>query len=390
MPRTIVLIALLAACSAPEPIALRPTAPVLADLPLHQLELYGYERLAQSSSWSSDSDSLELSPAGAAFPATGGRAVSRALRYTEPFQSVLPSWNAVVPSGAGFCVEVQVAADDEHWSPWLYLGDWGLGRPETQRTLESPAGRVAVDVLKLAQPATRLRWRAIGMGGAGQVQLTNFALALEGTDSRTDHNPPNDRGPALDLELPARSQRMAEASIAARICSPTSVAMVLAHFGHEESTEHVAAVLYDPINDIYGNWNRAVQGAYQLGVVGHLERFSNWHHVRATLDEGRPLVISIGAKPGELQGAPYQETGGHLLAISGLDGQGGVICRDPAADAPAGVARIYSCADLEHVWMRRGGVAYVFGDPPITVTEETQDPQGTQGPQDPQDPVHEE
>lgn len=357
-------LALLAACSAPDPITLRPSAPVLADLPLHQLELYSAARLGQARAWSSASDSLELTPAGASFPATGGRAVSRVQHYAEPFRSVLPSWNADVPSGTGFCVEVQVAAADEAWSPWLYLGDWGLGRPQAQRTLEFPKGRVAVDVLQLEQPATRLRWRAIGMGGAGRIQLTRFALALEGTPSRAEHNPPDDRGAALDLQLPARSQRLAEASISARICSPTSVAMVLAHFGFEQPTEAVAAVLYDPIHDIYGNWNRAVQGAYQLGLGGHLERFSNWKQVRAYLAEGRPLVISIGVKPGQLAGAPYAQTSGHLLAISGLDGAGWALCRDPAANALDGVARSYSCADLEQVWMRRGGVAYVFGEAP--------------------------
>lgn len=357
-------LALLAACSAPEPLALRPVAPVLADLPLHQLELYSAKRLAAARAWSSESDSLELAPAGASFPATGGRVVSRVLHFTQPFRSVLPSWNADVPSGAGFCVELQVAGDDGQWSPWLYLGDWGQGRPETQRTLKFPTGSVAVDVLQLEQPATQLRWRAIGLGGAGRIQLTHFAVALEGLDTRAAHNPPDDRGEAMDLQLPARSQRLAEASISARICSPTSVAMVLAHFGFEQPTEAVAAVLYDPVHEIYGNWNRAVQGAYHLGLGGHLERFSNWKQVRAYLAEERPLVISIGVKPGQLAGAPYTQTPGHLVVISGLDGHGGVLCRDPAANDLNGVARNYSCADLETVWMRRGGVAYVFGEAP--------------------------
>jgi hypothetical protein len=103
-----------------------------------------------------------------------------------------------------------------------------------------------------------------------------------------------------------------------------------------------------------------VQGAYSFGVPGYVARFGAWSEVRERLAAGQPLVISIAAGPGELTGAPYPSTDGHLLVVSGLEAPDRVLVHDPAAaDASQGVTS-YARAELERAWLARGGTAYVL------------------------------
>jgi hypothetical protein len=164
------------------------------------------------------------------------------------------------------------------------------------------------------------------------------------------------------LPVPFRAQRDEDSAIAGRICSPVSVAMVLAYRGVDRPTSEVVAACYDPAHEIYGNWPRCVQGAYSLGIPGYLSRFSDWPAVERLIAEGQPLIISIRVdEVGGLAGAPYRTSDGHLLVLTGFDADGNVAVNDPAArDAQKGGA-VYPRHDLEHVWMRAtGGVAYVL------------------------------
>ena len=165
----------------------------------------------------------------------------------------------------------------------------------------------------------------------------------------------------MSLDVPARSQQVEAPDLASRICSPTSVAMVLEAGGVNIPTAEVAALAYDADHDIYGNWPRAVQAAFQAGVPGTLVRLSSWRAVQHFLEAGVPLIISVGAEPGQLQGAPYESTAGHLLVLRGLTPGGDVLVNDPAAATPDEVPRTYRREDLELCWMRRGGVAYAIG-----------------------------
>ena len=137
--------------------------------------------------------------------------------------------------------------------------------------------------------------------------------------------------------------------------------MVLAYRGIDRPTAEVAALLYDAENKIYGNWNRAVQGAWLLGVSGYLTRVATWAEAARFVADGKPLVASIGVKEGQLTGAPYPQTAGHLVVLCGFDGEGRAIVMDPAVPVGDEEPRLYSLAELETVWLQRGGFAYVLG-----------------------------
>lgn len=308
--------------------------------------------------------------------ANGGCFTAAVIEREQAFDDLIVSWNVDVPAGAGFCVEVQVAqkadsAGQSDWSPWLYLGDWGRAAPEQERLLTFSGGKVRVDYLRTNRPMQSVRWRLRALGGEPGQELGIAGLAMCFSDSRSFVLAPAALArPAAtlagtlasrDLQVPSRSQRLEDPALASRICSPTSVAMVLDYHGHGHATAEVARRLYDPTHDLYGNWPRAVQGAWTLGVPGVLARFCDWRAVEEVLAHGLPLILSIGVKAGQLRGAPYEKTSGHLIVLRGFDEQGRALCNDPAADSLSGVARRYAREDLELVWMKRGGLAYVIG-----------------------------
>jgi Peptidase_C39 like family len=290
-----------------------------------------------------------------------GRFTSGWMRSSADFDELLVSWNAEVPAGTGLTVEVQVEDPTGVRSPWLYLGDWGLGLSLGERRVEFDGGRVEVDVLRLTSLHRRARLRLTALGsGVKAVAVHRTTLCFTDRARLATLEPGRPRGP-VQLEVPARIQAAEAPAIAGRICSPTSVAMVLEAQGVERGTADLAALIYDGPHDLYGNWPRAVQAAFTLGVPGCLVRISNWRTVEHFLAAGVPLIVSVKSGPGELRGAPYPSTAGHLLVIRGLDGAGGVLVNDPAAESLETVARTYRREDLERCWMQAGGVAYALG-----------------------------
>lgn len=306
---------------------------------------------------------------------------SKELVVPGGFQEALASWNANCPAGSGLCFELRVRENgDAPWSPWLYVGDWGeptppplyLRRadpggprvdPRAAPTVQFEGGKIHVDYFTSEKTWTRAQYRVrthtADPENARVVRLRRVALCFSRKSSAAA---PSGSAPVsvARLAVPFRSQRTEQPELAGRICSPTSVAMLLAFRGVELPTLAVAQRVYDQRHDIYGNWTRAVQGAYSFGVPGYVTRIAQWSEVEQLLGAGQPLVISIAAAKGELAGAPYDGTDGHLLVLCGLEGPDRVLVNDPAAaDAEHG-ALAYRRPELERVWMARGGTCYVF------------------------------
>jgi len=285
-----------------------------------------------------------------------------------PFDEALVSWNVETPDGGGFTVEIRVGRRHPgSWSPFLELGEWGETPPDRRRVVTWEGGEVDVDFFRSKERYDRLQVRVSLFAKDDDSELPSLErIALTTTDTTGSTSPqrrlnPCERPAAWGrrIAVPFRSQRDV-AGIGSRVCSPASVSMVMAYRGVDRPTEEVAALAYDPRHDIYGNWPRAVQTAYSMGVPGRLARFDRWESVERLITRGCPLVISVRVEDGELHGAPYGSTSGHLLVLRGFDESGDVEVNDPAAPAAATGVTTYSREELEAVWLRRGGTAYVF------------------------------
>ncbi|MCE9595826.1 MAG: C39 family peptidase [Planctomycetes bacterium] len=293
---------------------------------------------------------------------------SAVIASKQPFQQMLASWNVELPTGSGIWVDVRVGRkSDDVWTDWLRIGEWGRGQPDWQATTECEFGRIDVDYFKSEQSFDLAQYRITawrGEANAPQIKVARVDLTFSSRDAVPSQPPSKVEIPPsswkVRMPVPFRSQRVVDPKLASRLCSPTSVAMVMEFQGVKRSTDEISKRLYDADHDLYGNWTRAIQGAYSYGVSGYVTRCADWHAVERSIAVGQPLVISIAAEKGDLPGAPYVETAGHLLVVTGFDADGSVFVNDPAAVAEFEGVRTYSRDALAKCWLARGGTAYVF------------------------------
>jgi hypothetical protein len=295
-----------------------------------------------------------------------------------PFHEALVSFNIDVPAASGIIVEMRVARERSGASalvsPWLRVARWGEVTPSGAlgegapgvRAFGDPtglSGKIDVDEFRSAHLWERVQWRVRAFGpGAARVRIEHVSVCVS-TMTRWWEKPlDRTQAQAMEMAVPFRSQKTPDPSLSGRLCSPTSVSMVLARLGLECGENAVRDRALDPDEQIFGNWPRNVQAAYELGASGMLVRIDSMQQAERMLRAGTPLVASISVKcAGELTGAPYRTTTGHLIVLRGIDANGDVLVNDPAAaDARAGMLT-YKRNELRKVWLENGrGTAYVF------------------------------
>ena len=287
----------------------------------------------------------------------------RAWAWTSPvaegsLTEAISSWNVLCPPGTGVRAQGRVRRDGG-WSPWLDFGAFGEV-PPADAPAEFASGRVAVDVLELREPADGFQLRLIGYafspGGDVPTPL-RAAVALSGPGEPDAVSASAWTG---DLGVPFIPQRDAGEGVAARVCSPTAVAMVLSHLGRPVTPAESAAALYDREHGIFGNWNRAAAYAGSLGFDATIERFATLDAAADLLADGVPLVASVRFGPGECPSFVMDSTAGHLIVLRGRTPSGDFVVNDPA-DPDRGGGAVYDAADLRRAWIENaGGVAYVI------------------------------
>lgn len=318
---------------------------------------------------------IDETPAVFALGSTDGKMhTSRVIEAEFPFNELVPSYNVDVPEGAGFVVELRFGRrEGNYWTPFYYLGSWGTAPEPPAKLVRDDDGVVEIDYFASRRVFDHIQYRLrlAGRDTSRLPRLRRFALAYSNTLDNAElarrYRRPIDPGPADEwarrLAVPFRPQRAEDPRIAGSICSPTSVAMVLAYYGIDLPTIRVCETVWDAEHRIYGNWARAVQAAFVLGVPGYIERFGDFEAVKRHITCGRPVIASIRAAPGQLRGAPFHESEGHLLVITGFDHDGNVHVNDPAAMSAGEGITTYARQDMQVVWLANGGVGYVLTKP---------------------------
>jgi hypothetical protein len=241
------------------------------------------------------------------------------------------------------------------WSPWIATATLG-----TQAFAAMPAGvdgfSADIDEVCATPPVDAVRLR-VRVSGSDAMLEAPWLVTLSAWDGVLGDL--SATGAVVSLDVPARTQMTEAEDIRLRICSPTSVAMALEHLGCVVPTSVLADAVFHAPTDRYGVWPAAIRAAARHGVPGYLLRFSDWESVAWCLGRGLPIVASVRYTAGELSGAAIPETTGHLIVITGLEGDE-VFVNDPAAPTPAEVRRRYRREELSHIWLERTGIGYVF------------------------------
>jgi hypothetical protein len=256
-------------------------------------------------------------------------------------------------------LELSVRSDGA-WSPWV--GSVSLGPTAFDPLPSVEALDVDIDVFRTRAPVEVVRLRVrLRAPEPAALAARPWMLSLSSADGATAVTTPPTSARGVQIDVPARSQMEADAAIASRICSPTCVAMLLDFWRRPVPLADLAAEIFHAGTDLYGVWPAAILAAGRRGLAGYLLKFPDWESAHWCLARGLPIVASVRYAAGELAGAAAAETPGHLLVLTGWDGDD-VLVNDPAAATPATVARRYRREELERVWLGRTGVGYVIFD----------------------------
>lgn len=289
---------------------------------------------------------------------------SRDIESPLGFDDLVGSLTAEVPPGGEveLSVKVRLAAG---WTDWLSLGRLaheGWSSPAVVPGAGEAPAAVDVDTLKLKEKAAAFRYRLKFKAGRKPVRLRSVAVAVSDADAPAAP-PPFVSGPWVrDLALSPRSQGDAQEKYKHDICSPTSLAMVLEHWGRKKDLEEVALAAQDRGSLLFGNWPANVAYAGSLGLEGRVARLESLAGIEAEIAHGRPVIVSVTFGEGELPNSPIKKTRGHVMVVGGFTPEGDVIAYDPAGKGREGVRRVYPRAAFHKVWRgRKRGLAYLLG-----------------------------
>jgi len=276
-----------------------------------------------------------------------------------PARHLLPSLALLTPRPPSMRFELS-ARRAGAWSSWIATTT--LGDHEFAPMPAALDGLSAdIDEVHARPPLEAVRLRVRVGGPARDAMLeAPWLVTLSFWDGAVGRDPT--RATRVTLGVPARTQMTEPEAVRRRICSPTSVGMALEHLGRAVPTHVLAAEILHAPTDRFGVWPAAVRAAATHGLPGYLLRFPDWEAVGWCLGRGLPIVASVRYAAGELENAAIPETTGHLIVITGLDGEA-VLVNDPAAPTVAEVPRRYLRAELTRAWLERAGVGYVFLPP---------------------------
>ncbi len=307
---------------------------------------------------------------------------------------IVPSWNARTPGGTAVDVALQGTTQAGAETRWYELAHWATSDERTSLPgQEDELGRVETDILRAAAPFRAYRLRLTLHGGEAPPTVSlaaAVASSAEGSPAATS----TPLGERLECDVPGFSQAIHDGSHlkygggGAVWCSPTSTAMVLAYWGAgpgpddydasaatgpDPSVPYAARHTYDRAYRGCGNWPFNTAYAAGFGLVAYVTRLRSLAEAELLLAVGVPLVASIAAGPGELDGYPGREgTAGHLVVLTGIAAAGDPVVNDPAAASNAEVRRVYDRAQFERAWLGgSGGIVYVIHPPELELPPTT-------------------
>jgi len=311
-------------------------------------------------------------------PATDG-ANSPTEEVPGGFRTAVASWNVTTPPGSWIetTLRARVAG---RWTKWYVMGAWSAsGAGATRHSVakqDDADGAVDTDTLELAQLAdafeVRVRAHPAPGGALPALRLVAVATSRGGAGENGQTSTP---AQAVDLDVPQRTQRVATSPDAKggggdAWCSPASVSMVMAYWAkqmHQPQWDvdvaSVADGVYDPVYDGCGNWPFNVAYASEHALGGWVRQYASLDDLALLLMRGIPVIASIAVKPGELDGAPYPKTAGHLLVVRGFTASGDVIVNDPYGQ-PGEIRRVYRRDQFAHAWLGgSNGTTYLIAPP---------------------------
>jgi uncharacterized protein YvpB len=299
--------------------------------------------------------------------------VSPVISFKEPMDRAVLSWNATTPGKSSIELRLRARAGKNGWSNWFTMGVWGEGiKSHSVTGQDNKFGKVDIDTLELKEAAKDWQYRIIVHRNGSKELPSIDSIGLTVKNSKSFKKEFAREGiKSKPLKVPAISQfeyanAAGKPDLGKRICSPTSVTMLLEYNGLKDlSPIDIAKRVYDSGADAYGNWPFNTAAMYDLlhdaqpdkPFTTYVRWYESFDELMDNVANGTPVIVSVGFKEGELKGAP-KPTPGHLVLVRGADKKY-VYVNDPAAPDRRSVPRRYLKDEFVKAWK---GVAYIMDE----------------------------
>lgn len=308
-----------------------------------------------------------------------GEMISPVIDAGFEIASVVPSWNVDAPEGSWIKTFLRVKLN-ESWSKWYNLGIWSQSDDPAERHSlkgqEDANAEVDTDTLVLKEgvkaEAVQMKLQLNSRSDSQYPVINGAALVMNNRQGKNlSVSPGNCALWNKTLSVPQYSQ-MVYPDGGKAWCSPTCVAMVLAYWQEykglpEAMVREAVKGVFDSDYDGTGNWSFNTAYAATKGMTAAVSRLTNLEETERFIAAGIPLVMSISWKPGDLTGAPIEESDGHLVVLAGFDAAGNPVVNDPAGKENGQVQRVYRRNELERAW-RKGSEGMVYIITPMGIT----------------------
>ncbi len=291
-----------------------------------------------------------------------GSFVSEDIDLGGSFTKLVCSWNAQTHDGT---VEIQLQAkksDGSYTDPFSW-GVWSSKEGVSSSvSTKNNDGKVSTDVLTLNVTCTGIVRFIVKLKKTAESSPVLYNVTFAPQKSEGALTAPSSMS-EVKLTVPKRLQ-FDVPEIGSRICSPTSLTMVLMSLGTTElEPADNAWAVYDNGDDIFGNWSFNVAHAGELGYNAFVDYY-DLGALKYALSQGTPVICSVTIKKGQLaeSGYPNRSSSGHLLVAIGytvIDGKEWIIINDPNAD---GCEIKLLASEFETIWKT---VVYIVQEKPV-------------------------
>lgn len=286
------------------------------------------------------------------------------------FSQLIFSWNAQKPLRGFFKFQARVRDQKtKKWLSWHTLAVWGAKTKKSftskHKGSEHHFVRLERETTKdfLAKKADAFEIKIEARSGASLKDLKAFttttsSLARLQPESSNCFN----RLPTIYLKgVPALSQWQIDHPENHRLCSPTSVSMIVGYLINKQvNPARLAQEVYDEGLEAYGSWPFNMAHAFESVAQRYfffVTRLKSFTELHAILNKNIPVAVSVR---GVLDNAPKPYLHGHLLVVVGYNARKKqVLCHDPAQPNNKQVPTIYSLDSFLKAWERSHRLAYV-------------------------------
>ncbi|NWH11090.1 C39 family peptidase [Acholeplasma laidlawii] len=286
-------------------------------------------------------------------------AAQQATYESEPievnhFNELVLSWNVKNLEDARITFFIALG-DGTDFGSYQIMGLFKDENHMSFNSLDDPYGRVSIDTLINKDPSKnnyiKLKFTVIA-GSADQLEIKNISVTTKSVDSALTYDASKLTNKVIDV---APMQQLSIPNIGNVICSTTSVAMVLNHYGYTFTQQEMAKKVYDNSKGIYGNWTFNASYAGSLdGIAARVEYIEDFSVVIDYILNDIPVVFSISTTSADqLNGAIMAFPAGHLVVLKGFEEINGVwhgVFNDPAEYEDSKVERKYPMEQVLKVW----------------------------------------